>query len=286
MKNHAILVETHANVDLLAMVVNRLKASNHYFFIHVDAKTRNYNEFLSLASDHVLFTRKRYTVHWGGIEQVLLTLELINTARSSGIGFEYYHLISGQDYPVMDNAAFDTFFEKNDKSYFELDTETPITDRYMLYHFNSLVNVRSKLGGKLERNFVRLQKLVFEKYTLRKPLTLTPYKGSNWWSMNCSMIEYILKFLKLHPDYVKRFKYTSCCDEVFFHTIVFNSPLVKSIVQNDLRFVDWNRRYPSEPLPRILREEDYDQIVSSNAIFARKIAVRESASLIKLISRI
>ena len=246
MKNHAILVETHANVDLLAMVIERLKADNHYFFVHVDKKTKNYKDFLSLSSDHVIFSRKRYKVNWGSIEQVLLTLELIHTAESKGIQFDYYHLISGQDYPVVDNVSFDTYFENNDKSYFELDTKTPFETRYMFFHLNSLINVRSRWGQKLERTFVKFQRGVFLKCNLRKSLELTPYKGSNWWSMTHSMMEYILEFLKRHPDYIERFKYTSCCDEVFFHTIAFNSPLIGSIENDDLRYVDWKRKYPEE----------------------------------------
>lgn len=283
MKNHAILVETHANVDLLAMVIERLKANNHYFFVHVDKKTKNYKDFLSLSSDHVFFPQKRYKVNWGSIEQVSLTLELIYTAKSKGIQFDYYHLISGQDYPVVDNVSFDMYFENKDKSYFELDTKTPFDARYMFFHLNSLVNVRSKWGQKLERTFVKLQQGSFLKYNLRKSLELTPYKGSNWWSMTHSMMEYILEFLKRHPDYIERFKYTSCCDEVFFHTIAFNSPLFGSIENDDLRYVDWKRKYPEESLPRILDENDYDDIISSNAIFARKIVVDKSGVLINLI---
>lgn len=283
MKNHAILVETHANVDLLAMVIERLKADNHYFFVHVDKKTKNYKDFLSLSSDHVIFSRKRYKVNWGSIEQVLLTLELIYTAESKGIQFDYYHLISGQDYPVVDNVSFDTYFENNDKSYFELDTKTPFETRYMFFHLNSLVNVRSRWGQKLERTFVKFQRGVFLKCNLRKSLELTPYKGSNWWSMTHSMMEYILEFLKRHPDYIERFKCTSCCDEVFFHTIAFNSPLIGSIENDDLRYVDWKRKYPGESLPRVLNEKDYDAIILSNAVFVRKIEVRKSRNLIKML---
>lgn len=44
MMQHAILVETHANVDLLAKVIRKMTADNHYFFIHVDSKAKNYQD--------------------------------------------------------------------------------------------------------------------------------------------------------------------------------------------------------------------------------------------------
>ena len=80
MMQHAILVETHANVDLLAKVIRKMTADNHYFFIHVDRKAKNYQDFLSLASHHVCFTDKRYNVRWGSVDQIYATLELISNA--------------------------------------------------------------------------------------------------------------------------------------------------------------------------------------------------------------
>ena len=93
MKQHAILIETHANVDLLGRVLKKMEAENHYFFIHVDKKTSNYNEFLALKSDHVIFTPKRFDVKWGSEEQIYLTIELLQIAKQFPIDFDYYHLI-------------------------------------------------------------------------------------------------------------------------------------------------------------------------------------------------
>lgn len=119
MMQHAILVETHANVDLLAKVIRKMTADNHYFFIHVDSKAKNYQDFLTLASHHVCFTDKRYNVRWGSVDQIYATLELISKARSIGIDFDYYHLISGQDYPVHTSRYFDDFFSNSTCSYME-----------------------------------------------------------------------------------------------------------------------------------------------------------------------
>lgn len=283
MKNHAILIQTHSNVELLAMLIQRMAAENHYFFIHVDSKTKNYKDFLALSSDHVFYTEKRYNVRWGSIEQIYLTLELIRTVKSTRIKFDYYHLISGQDFPILSNKVFDAFFENNDKSYMELDLHTDFTSRYMLYHFNGLLNVRGKWGGRFERNGIKIQKKIIKYFNIRKPLVCKAYKGSNWWSLNFRLIDYIMSFLEKTPSYLKRFRLTSCCDEVFFHTIAYNSPLKDTIVHTDLRYIDWNKTYAEEKLPRILSELDYVKIKKSNAIFMRKIDLNKSLHLIKMI---
>lgn len=49
------------------------------------------------------------------------------------------------------------------------------------------------------------------------------YKGSLWFTLSHSAIDYILKYLNQNPDYLTPFKTSLCGDEVFFHTIMFNS---------------------------------------------------------------
>lgn len=283
MKYHAILIQTHANVELLKMVIQRMKSENHYFFVHVDKKNKNYTDFLKLASKHVIFTDKRFDVKCGSIEQVYLTLELIKTAKTTEIPFDYYHLISGQDFPIRKNAIFDAIFENNNKSYMEVDNNTPYSDRFMFFHLNGIINVRSKWGRRIEKYSILIQKIINRNIRLRNKLEIKTYKGNNWWSLNSQIIDYIINFLKNNPHYTKRFRFTSCCDEVFFHTIIFNSPLKNTVELHDLRYIDWHKTYPSESTPRTLTEKDYNKILSSNAVFMRKIDIDKSYLLIKKI---
>ena len=284
MKQHAILIETHTNVDLLVRVLNKMQSENHYFFIHVDKKTKNYNEFLALKSDHVIFTSKRFDVKWGSVEQIYLTIELLNTAKKFPVNFDYYHLISGQDYPIKSNLAFDYFFDNTEQSFMELDWNNPILPRLMYYHFNGLFNVKKRgIGEKLERHGINLQKDISKYILLRKPLKQKLYKGSNWWSLHNKLVDYILQYINSNPNYLKRFHFTSCCDEVFFHTIAFNSPLKETIELTDLRYYDWKQTYPTETLPRTLTEKDYGAIINSKSFFCRKVDLKHSLLLLNLI---
>ncbi|WP_241647890.1 beta-1,6-N-acetylglucosaminyltransferase, partial [Rosenbergiella metrosideri] len=49
---------------------------------------------------------------------------LLEKAYDSNINFDYFHLISGQDYPLTDNASFDNFFEFNDNSFMQFDKDS------------------------------------------------------------------------------------------------------------------------------------------------------------------
>lgn len=285
--NHAFLIQCHTSPLLIGLLINKLKASNHFFFIHVDGKTKNYDEFLKYKSENVFFTHKRYKVNWGAEEQIYLTLELLSLASQSNIDFEYYHLISGQDLPIVSNVVFDDFFDsaaKHKFSFMELDVKTKIEDRFMLFHCNKICNVRqSAFGHFWEEKVVNLQRRVSRYVHFRMKFRLQPFKGNNWWSLNHMVVDYIMNYCKQHPEYIQRFLFTSCCDEVFFHTIVFNSPLRSSIVLDDLRYVDWTASYEGESLPRILKEIDYSKIIKSKKLFMRKIDLSLSSSLINKI---
>ena len=76
-------------------------------------------------------------------------------------------------------------------------------------------------------------------------------------------------------------------DESFLQTLVYNSSfrnkLYKRGIENDdymacLRYIDWSRGNPY-----IWRIEDYDQLINSNYLFARKFDEKESKELIEKI---
>lgn len=283
MKYHAFLMQVHTEPDLVRAIINKLDAPNHYFFIHVDRKTINFDSFLKLEKSNVIVSKERYIVRWGSFEQIQLTLLLIRLAVEYGIDFDYYHLTSGQDYPVKDNHSFDEFFESTDKSFMELLPDVNVSRRYLYYHLNSFCNVHCRLGAWLDNKFVLIQNIFGPVTGTRRQIPIKVYKGCNWWSLHKKVVMAVYSYIKEHPEFIRRFRNTYCCDEVFFHTIVFNGPYRDSIVLDCLRYVDWKKKNEGDSLPRILREDDYEMIVSSGCIFARKVSMDDSLKLIKLL---
>lgn len=78
---------------------------------------------------------------------------------------------------------------------------------------------------------------------------------------------YLIKFVNNNPYYYRFFKNSFIPDEIFFNTIIMNSPFKFNVENNLLRYVDWER---GPEFPRSLRIEDYDRIVDSNMMMARK----------------
>lgn len=284
---HAYLILAHAFPEQLEEIINLLNTDKHDFFIHIDKK--NFSEMLNSSAvqnlqhrKNVFFLPKMRSVNWGGANQFFATIDLLQFARARG-AYDYYHLISGQDYPVQSNEKIDEFFENQDYSYFGLDVRdaSRYSFRWDAFCLMDLINVRRGPGiKKWCCRFQNAQKrLLLPFIRLRRPLPFPAYKGSQWWPMTAELADYILRYLREHPEYRRRFLFTNSCDEVFFHTLAYNSPLKDKISSDIPRYISWKRKYDEQSLPRVLDESDYEDIIRENVLFCRKIDPERSKTL-------
>ncbi|MDR1737289.1 MAG: beta-1,6-N-acetylglucosaminyltransferase [Candidatus Symbiothrix sp.] len=291
MKNkHAFLILAHAHPEQLEEIVGLLSAPNHYFFIHIDKK----NEIILIsdamrrlqANDKVVVLKNRLRTNHGGFSLVQATLNLLQTACEHPAQMDYMHLISGQDFPCVSNVEFDRIF----------------SDGYSYMHFDSPQETlewrKKKYPSRMQHyNFVDLYlpflpekwlKLLIK--VLNKAAKLLPprpfppiYAGWQWFSWHRNVVEFVLRFVEDHPQYVRRFKRAIYIDELFFHTFLFDHTEELNIVKNPKRFIVWNPKRPTASLPMILDEREYDEIAASDAVFCRKIHPKISAKLKKML---
>jgi len=107
-------------------------------------------------------------------------------------------------------------------------------------------------------------------------------------------VDYILRFIEQNRRYASFLKWASCSDEIFFTTIVKQSPFSEKITQDfesmrDLteyclrndhgaHYIDWQTK--GVPLPKVLELDDLDNLLKSEALFARKFDERRSEALL------
>ena len=111
---HAFLIMAHDNLPLLSRLVGRLDDPNSNIYIHVDKKSQQLvhaEDELKMQVKHskVVFI-PRIKVTWGGYSQIQCELNLRNSVKDKN---EYYHFLSGHDYPLTDMRSFLEFFESN-----------------------------------------------------------------------------------------------------------------------------------------------------------------------------
>jgi len=91
----------------------------------------------------------------------------------------------------------------------------------------------------------------------------------------------VMNYTERDLSLLKRLRFTFCADEIYFQTILMNSPLKDKIVNNNLRFIDWTRRNGN--FPANLDESDFHSLKNSDKIFARKFEFPISEKLKRLI---
>lgn len=232
----AYLLLAHKNPNLLRRVIGALSSGSCAFFIHIDMKA-DIQEFSFSPGDNVFFSEQRIPVHWGDFSQVQATMLLIRQALKRTANYDYFVFMQGSDYPLRSSGYIERYLENNRGREFINLIKMPAPG-YPLSKINTL---RYPSNRPLLRFGTRvLAKLGLARRDWRKYLgELEPYAGSAWWALSRDACEYISAFAQSHPQVEKYFCNTLSSDEMFFHTILGNSPF-RPRVGRSLVYADWS----------------------------------------------
>ena len=288
---HAYLVLAHRNRSQLQTLLRLLDHPRNDIYLHIDKCSRGWDtaalkSCVQLGTLTILSTRR---AGWGSVALVDATLDLLRAAAVSP--HAYYHLISGMDLPLKPQDEIHAYFSNAGHAEFvDFKTETVsnelLRDRLQTYHFFQNARQRYPLVRKLDDLSLRLQSLL--KINRLKYCTVRFQKGSQWFSITQEFAAYCLA----HADEYRRyFRFSKCGDELFFQTILQNSPFLANRFSEKfddnhaiLRYIDWDRGNGSSPY--VFCAEDYDEIMQSGMFFARKFDEQVDPDIIRRIAQI
>ena len=274
----ACIISAYQLPRQLVRLVSRLQSPRRTFYVHVDLKTPTsvYDEMAAglVVHDNVhLLTR--HACHWGGFGHVEATLKGLARIADAGTPCDYVVLLTGQDYPIKSNACLDAFFAARQGQSFMNHRPLPIAA------FPDGGYGRLRRRHVVFRGAVRaLPSLPWlpDSWARRVPYGLHPHFGSGYWCLHRSAVEYVVEFLRTHPGYVRFFQHAYVPDEMFFQTILLNSPLAPTIVNDDVRLIKW-------PGPAVLTSADVEDLAASPDLFARKFDERVDTVVLDRIDR-
>ena len=259
---HAYLILAHNEFELLTNLIKALDDERNDLFIHIDKKVKNFDFalFKSIAKKSKLHFSSRTDVKWGDMSMVNAEYCLLHAALDSGKKYDFVHLVSGVDIPLLNQNDMHKFFDSNaGKEFIHFGHKELLPaefQRVAYYHFaTGRRNYFNRLITKTESVLGRL-------LGINRVKNLTVQRGSQWFSIT--------------GDFVKRqFKHTFIPDEFFVQTVFINSPFKDNLFHREfdnshlgcLRYTDWQRGYPYT-----FRNEDYDEIVNCSCLFARKFS--------------
>ena len=114
----AILIQCHKNPEQINRLLERLDHPSVDCFAHITTKSRNL-PIRSSKGKTCMCSQKASVYPWNGaqISQVTATLNLLTAAYSTE-KYDYYWLISGQDWPLVAVEKIVDFFENHKGSNF------------------------------------------------------------------------------------------------------------------------------------------------------------------------
>lgn len=259
----AHLILAHANPPQLERLVKRLCNDQADVYIHLDIKADiKIFEYLS-AMPNVYFIKNRILVEWGNYNMVEATLNSFAEIIATGITYSHINLLSAQDYPLKNAATIQKFlFANADKTFIRWyaipeDWDEPI-ERLSKYNLGDY-----KLPGKH-----LLQSLANSILPKRKaPADLKIYGRSQWFTITPACAAYVINYLKNNKKVRRYFLHTWACDELVFQTILLNSPLKDTLVNDHLRYIKFKR---GDSRPKTLTMDDAELLVTSGKFYARK----------------
>jgi hypothetical protein len=276
----AYIISAYKLPDLLVRLVRRLDAPGTATYIHVDARTREATyramtePLRGRPSVHFL---PRHACRWGDFGHVAATLKGLRALVGSGQPFDYVVLLTGQDYPLRPNPEIAATLRRAGGQVFMDWMPIPNgkwtgggTDRIEHWHFRVAGRLLPFPGAPFRHRWLNtawsLPARLFRPQR-RFPAGLRPFGGSSYWMMPADCARYVDAFVCSNPGYVRFFRRVLVPDEIFFQTIVLNSPFRHRIAPDDLRYVAWEG---DGDHPKTLTMEDFDALMGSPKLFARK----------------
>lgn len=277
----AILITAYKNIDHLIEII-RFFHDGFSVYIHIDKKSTLTKDQIKLLDSYknVSYVSQKYEINWGGFNHLRAILDLSEKALEEKEN-TYFHLITGHDYPIKSITDFKQF-ENTRKIFMEYHPmpynawEDGGLDRLEQYNFYDFIDGREGIGESIIKKFGKLQKAVGFKRKFYKNFP-SLYGGSTYWSMSREALKYVFEYLHNNPQFLNRFKYTFCSEEIFFQTILLNSEFKENIVNNNKRFIVWEKRNGNYPANLDL--SDFENIEASDALFARKFEYPVSSDL-------
>ena len=225
MKKHALLIQAHQDISYFIKLAKIQPNVN--FYVHMDAKSRDFpkTDLANLAN--VVLLSDRVSVRWGGFSQIEATLKLFETAFANEDN-AYFHLVSGEDVVLQPFEVIEKQWQQRFgfQAMMTCEMAPQYAYRFIMDSPHADSNWQRQLTGKI---ITKLQQGVAKV----KPYHSAIYFGSQWFSVTRADWEKIVPFTDEYSDF---FRHKLVPDEHFFQTLITEK------LTNQIRLSNDNRR--------------------------------------------
>ncbi len=295
----AYLLLAHKDPGQILRLVNSLGNTGD-FFIHIDKKTKAtpFYHYLSTCNN-VIFTSKRHKVSWAGWSMIKGYMEALQLALNSDENYDRFVLLTGQDYPLMSNKQIIEEFSKHLRTEYvmayNIVTSTLKTDKDKIIR-RWYLDPPFK-NAFLQRVYKSIMYRVLTKHFMRSDIQVPlgnkmvdPYFGQMLSAFTKEGAELIMNTYLYDKGYNAIMKHVFAAVEIYWQTIIFNSPLRDNTIQQGEEH-EITEHFGWAPLhyhtyvvdTSIFDEKDFEELKACGYMFCRKVVPGISDTLMNLI---
>jgi hypothetical protein len=268
----AHLIITYTNPAQTARMIKRMQHPDFDFYIHVDAKFSIESHAEVAKIPNVYLINNRVDVQWAAFSTIQAELNGLQEILDSARTYDFISLMSGQDYPIKTVDYMHEFFERKKGKLllkyraFSGEWEEGM-NRVNRYH---LTDFKFKGQYFLERLINKLVKRTDQ------PKGMKFYGSSMFWVISPEAAEYVLLTVDRDPKMKRFFKFSWAPDEFLFQTILLNSPFAGQVINENCHYY---KHPPQTPSPKTFDLSDFNDIIASDRLYARKFDMSKSPEL-------
>ena len=288
----------------------RSGAPHSRVLLHHDQNVSRLDPSQLAGIDNVDFLSQEIRIVRGWFSMTLMVMKSLRWLLDNR-DFDWAVYLSGQDYPLRPLADIERFLGETQYDGF-IDVK-PVEERswvigpqrylyqyYTLPKFKGWRRVRRwlKHRGEAARQSGQMPRLLIPREPLTRgfrvgvrPLHGGPfrdgfrcYMGSMFWTLNRKAIDSMVRYAEEHPAlqrYYHRIQFAP--NESFFPTILANDRSLSMCTDDNKRMVRWTK--PQTSHPDTFTAADWEQVLATDAHFARKIDQRVDPELLDLLDR-
>lgn len=228
-----VLVVHGRAIRQLKRLIKAIYHRDHFYYIHVD-KRSNYlhHEVLQISQQYpnIRVPPWRMGTIWGGASLLKTYLRSMKDLLDMvDWKWDFFINLSATDYPTRTNEELVAFLSKyRDKN-------------FLKSHGRENARFIKKQG--LDRLFHECDSHMWRLGERQIPRGLAVSGGSDWFSLTRKFVEYVINSQDELVTSLKQFyTYTLLPAESFYHTVLGNSHMCDTLVDNNLRVTNWNRK--------------------------------------------
>ena len=307
---NAVLIMCHKNPEQVNRLIDKCLCKNTKVFLHCDSKM---GDVCCFEREGVYLTDRRIHGELDTRSLVDIAMLMIQKAKQveteENIHFDYYLLLSGQDYLIKPMRWINEQLKKAYPTPF-IDCTPYSTDNWLYHKFCSskrLLGFNKWVSGHIPkksalypvRALLRIVGVVWKKalsvfhITDRHKLKgVDLYGGSAWWILPDKAIDYLFNNFK--SELSEKLLATFTPEETYFQTMLMQSPLKELVAVNPTDmvaqncktwayFFDENKSFKGHPY--IFTKDEYQKLITSDRWIARKFDITVCSEIFDLLDK-